>query len=166
MLPIHGYNCLTRTRNYFSTTEEAVWSIIRQGLKNMTGTSYMQVGAAHGPGIYFAPDSSTSLGYSQTFKNLYPNSKLGENLQVIALCEVINLPLGETMNITVDVHGNKKKLTGFLKDHGWCLTLTMDEACIVRFLFVNLDRGVNVVQNPPTKIPNLIQVLKMRANIK
>ena len=66
MLPIHGYNCLTRTRNYFSKTEEAVWSIIRQGLKNMTDTSYMHR-AAHGHSIYFAPNLSASLVYSQTF---------------------------------------------------------------------------------------------------
>jgi hypothetical protein len=39
------------------------YSILRNGLKNYSGTSSMAHGAAYGNGIYFASNISTSLGY-------------------------------------------------------------------------------------------------------
>jgi len=39
-------------------------SILRNGLKNASNTRLMTTGAAHGPGIYLALDSQTSLGYA------------------------------------------------------------------------------------------------------
>lgn len=145
-------------------------AIIRQGLKNLSNTPLMGVGAAHGEGIYFAPESMTSLSYSRTFQNMYPGSQLGENLNIIALCEVIKLPLNKDVvfNATIDADGSKsrfKTVRGVLKNHQWCYTLTMNEACIVRFLFVNLNQHANVINNPPQNIPNLNQVLKLRAHI-
>lgn len=145
-------------------------AIIRQGLKNLSNTPLMGVGAAHGEGIYFAPESMTSLSYSRSFQNMYPGSQLGENLNIIALCEVIKLPLNKDVvfNATIDADGSKsrtKTVRGVLKNHQWCYTLTMNEACIVRFLFVNLNQHANVINNPPQNIPNLNQVLKLRAHI-
>lgn len=37
--------------------------VLRTSLKNMSNTEYMSAGAAYGSGIYFADQSSTSLGY-------------------------------------------------------------------------------------------------------
>jgi hypothetical protein len=38
-------------------------SILRLGLKNVSGTKMMTAGQAHGAGIYTAPHMSTSVGY-------------------------------------------------------------------------------------------------------
>jgi poly [ADP-ribose] polymerase 6/8 len=66
-------------------------SILRTGLKNATGTTLMQNGAALGPGIYFARGSGTSWGYVRNAQNQYARSALGAVLQVIALCEIANI---------------------------------------------------------------------------
>jgi hypothetical protein len=39
------------------------YSIMRNGLKNYSGTALMSAGQAYGPGIYLAKDMNTSLGY-------------------------------------------------------------------------------------------------------
>eukprot|EP01126_Amoeba_proteus_P050158 TRINITY_DN5905_c0_g1_i2.p1 TRINITY_DN5905_c0_g1~~TRINITY_DN5905_c0_g1_i2.p1 ORF type:complete len:489 (-),score=96.86 TRINITY_DN5905_c0_g1_i2:167-1447(-) len=65
-------------------------SILRNGLRNLSGTSLMSTGAAYGNGIYMAQDSGTSLGYAAA-ANGWPNSMFGEHgLQCVAICEVIN----------------------------------------------------------------------------
>lgn len=141
-------------------------AIIRQGLKNMTGTHYQQNGKAHGPGIYFAHNSGTSLSYATPGKNLYSKSELDKNLRIVALCEVINLPLNTKTNFVANgLNGEKITLNGSLNDHGWCMTLTMNEASIVRFVFVNLSADVNVTSTPIRNIPTLDQVLRKRANL-
>lgn len=52
----------------------------------------MSTGQAYGPGIYMAADSSTSLGYARQGvgwdKSIF--AKGGNNLQCLAICEVIN----------------------------------------------------------------------------
>lgn len=49
----------------FHGSAAANWHcILRQGLKNASGTSLMTAGQAHGPGIYLARDSGTSAHYS------------------------------------------------------------------------------------------------------
>lgn len=139
--------------------------IIRQGLKNMTGTKYQLVGQACGPGIYFAPLSSTSIGYSPPAENLYAKSALGKFISITALCEVICLPIGQNVEVEVNVNGEKRMLKGALNDFGWCLTLTMNEASIVRFVFVNLSAKVDMGIQKLDNIPTLDQVLKLRAKI-
>lgn len=39
--------------------------IVRDGLKNYSGTALMSCGAAYGSGIYLAPASNTSFGYAK-----------------------------------------------------------------------------------------------------
>lgn len=92
-------------------------SIVRAGLKNMSSTKYQMHGAAHGAGIYFGKQASTSLGYCRNSKQTtWPASALGSNVYVLALCEVIN---------------NSK-----LKDVGWCLVCPEDTMVASRYLFV------------------------------
>lgn len=65
-------------------------SILRNGLKNLSGTNLMSSGAAYGNGIYLAETSGVSSGYAQAAKG-WKNSKYGEvGLSCISLCEVIN----------------------------------------------------------------------------
>jgi poly [ADP-ribose] polymerase 6/8 len=68
-------------------------SILRNGLKNLSGTALMTTGAVYGNGIYMAADSNTSIGYARSGvgweKSIY-NEGGNSNLQLLALCEVIN----------------------------------------------------------------------------
>ena len=123
-------------------------SILRNGLKNATGTFLQQNGSALGEGIYFAPDSGTSWGYSRSVMNNYSNSSFGKQFSIIGLCEVAKVP--------------------DLKDHGWARTLRTEKATVVRFLFVQPEStggspfGVNVVNDPP-KTPSLMDILEYHA---
>jgi len=63
-------------------------SILRTGLKNMSNTKYMTTGAALGPGIYMATNSSTSLAYCREAGG-WGRSMFG-NFLCLALCELVN----------------------------------------------------------------------------
>ena len=121
-------------------------SIIRNGLKNASGTDLQANGAVHGAGIYFAPQAQTSLGYSVRGRNNYRNSVFGRDLQVLALCEVCRDPS--------------------LKSFGWALTLQNEAAVICRFLLV-IPSGVSfsfdMERQQIGKIPGLRDVLTAQA---
>jgi poly [ADP-ribose] polymerase 6/8 len=142
-------------------------SILRNGLKNATGTRLQANGAAHGEGIYFARSSSTSWGYAVPANNNYSRSELGRSLQIISLCEIAKVPSQKT-TIPVKLRSmgardETLKFTGFLKDHGWAHTLSVEPACIARFMFVGGNFNRDVVQNPPGKVPKLRDVLNFHA---
>jgi poly [ADP-ribose] polymerase 6/8 len=142
-------------------------SILRNGLKNATGTKLQANGAALGSGIYFARNSSTSWGYSHQSPNLYAKSELGNSLHIIALCEVANIPPGEqpsTKRKRSHCRGPDVELTGGLNDHGWAHTLTMETACIVRFMMVGGNFTCDVVSSPPQNAPTLRDVLEFHAH--
>ena len=117
-------------------------SIIRNGLKNASGTRLQLNGKSLGSGIYFAPASSTSFGYCTPLNNRYRNSVLGSSVPLIALCEVAKV--------------------GSLKDHGWAFTLTQEQACIVRFLMIG-NFAVDTKSSPPSNIPTLQDILDSHA---
>ncbi|CAK9003186.1 Protein mono-ADP-ribosyltransferase PARP6 (ADP-ribosyltransferase diphtheria toxin-like 17) (ARTD17) (Poly [ADP-ribose] polymerase 6) (PARP-6) [Durusdinium trenchii] len=50
---------------YHGSSAENWHSILRNGLKNASNTKLMTSGAAHGPGIYLATDSNTSIAYTR-----------------------------------------------------------------------------------------------------
>lgn len=116
-------------------------SILRVGLKVMSGTKGQLNGAAHGTGVYFANDAATSLGYSQaagitggssstasgegntepsnngssnSSSAYFDGSKEGE-YACLALCEIV---------------------ADSIKDHGWCFTVDDEDAIMTRFFFV------------------------------
>jgi len=65
---------------------------MRQGLKNMSGTSGQVNGAAYGNGVYLAEESSTSFGYMR-YTQGWKNSTIGtSDIGCLALCEVVNHP--------------------------------------------------------------------------
>jgi len=64
-------------------------SIIRNGLRNLSGTSLMSTGAAYGSGIYLGADSSTSFGYAGASGG-WAKSRFGNSCTCVAVCEVIN----------------------------------------------------------------------------
>lgn len=133
-------------------------SILRNGLINTSRIKGMVLnGDACGPGIYLASDSSTSNGFSHLDSNKWPFSMMEKNFKVIALCEVIKLPLNTYQKIDVKVKNaatgqlETKTLEGFLRDNGGCYTLTLEEACIVRFVFTNFTNYIDVIQNNPSR---------------
>ena len=67
--------------------------ILREGLKNMSGSSLMSTGQSHGPGIYLAEDSGISAQFCRYDNSqatpAYFSSIFGRAPQCIALCEVI-----------------------------------------------------------------------------
>ena len=119
-------------------------SILRNGLKNATGTKLQINGSAHGAGIYLAPSSATSWGYCTPIANKYRNSQFGTNFPLIALCEIAK------------VHE--------LKSHGWAYTLTEEKACMVRFLMIG-NFSVDTLANPPSKLPTMKDILMYHASL-
>jgi hypothetical protein len=53
------------------------------------------------------------------------------------------------------------KVRGFLRNHEWAHTLTLEQACVVRFLLVTTGQfpPVDVLANPPKAIPTMRMVL-------
>jgi hypothetical protein len=142
---------------------------VRNGLKNATGTPLERIGHVLGPGIYFARNSLTSWGYSHPSDNNYKGSCLGKQLQMISLCEVASVTEVEAGSSILHRtpsgnHMTSIRLVGGLRDHGVAHTLTMESACIVRFLMVGGSFSVDVMNNPPSRVPTLRDVLDWQAS--
>jgi len=86
-------------------------SILRNGLRNLSGTALMSAGAAYGAGIYLGADSSTSMGYAGSSGG-WQKSKFGVSNQCMAVCEVINA--GYTSNPYYVVPKEDHVLTRYL----------------------------------------------------
>lgn len=89
-------------------------SILRNGLKSMSGTAMQLNGSAHGKGIYFAPEAQHSLGYCGS-------SAGSTSWNCMALCEIIN--------------------DDCITDHGWCWTVLQEDKVMTRMLFVFQTSG-------------------------
>ena len=85
-------------------------SIMRNGLMNASGTKFQLHGAAYGAGIYLSPHASVSFGYSGIHgghppqadkKKGRPTMLSSQNLNCIALCEVIDSKIKKSGNIWV-----------------------------------------------------------------
>jgi hypothetical protein len=86
-------------------------------------------------------------------------------LKVLALCEVAKVP---DQDSTIEIPREGKRplvVKGFLKDYGWTYLLTMEQACIVRFLFVGGDFLRDTARWPVPKVPALRDVLEFQANV-
>jgi poly [ADP-ribose] polymerase 6/8 len=64
-------------------------SIMRVGLRNMSGTDGQINGAAYGSGVYMAPHSSTSAGYMQFYQGWPSSASFKSSLGCMAVCELI-----------------------------------------------------------------------------
>lgn len=108
-------------------------AILRNGLKNMSGTANQLNGNAHGNGIYFAPQAQQSFGYSQNgtiTAGTQPVKFLDDGMLCIALCEIVNEDI---------------------KDHGWCWTVTKEENVMTRFFFAYTQAASARAQQCDTK---------------
>ena len=67
-------------------------SIMRLGLKNMSGTSGQTNGAEYGSGVYLANYAQTSFGYIR-YQTGWNHTQFGKgNLGCMALCEIVKHP--------------------------------------------------------------------------
>jgi poly [ADP-ribose] polymerase 6/8 len=144
-------------------------SIVRTGLKNATGTNLQAHGSAHGPGIYFATQPGISTVYAHEGVNGYARSALGQNLTVLALCEVATVPHDACKIQITRADGVSVNCSGFLNRAfgGGIYTCTMEEAVVVRILLVTDTSGRAVGSQPTRKtqnIPTLADVLTYRAS--
>jgi hypothetical protein len=99
-------------------------AILRSGLRNLSNTDLMTSGAACGPGIYFGPTCSTSLGYCRQgtepdtdtdAKRRIPGLINDKGMICLALCEIVQ---------------------DAIHDHVSCWTVSDESRVMTRFFFV------------------------------
>lgn len=153
---------------FFGAPTERWYSIFRNGLMNLNVAQLLPPDSIHDDGIYLTEKSKIALAFAHDLPNSYTATEFNDkSLQIIAVCEVINLPSKE---VTFDavINGENpstkqiKTLKGSLVDHKWCLTLTMNEACIVRLLLVNFNGDINI-NNCNLIIPNYNYVAQIQS---
>ena len=94
---------------FHGSNHENWHSILRNGLKNASGTKLQANGAAYGSGIYLSPHASVSFGYSQLGGNSKGQAASAtdaqfidiESMHCIAICEVAKNDLRQNGNIWV-----------------------------------------------------------------
>ena len=67
---------------YHGSSRCNMYSIMRNGLKNLSGTKMMTNGAAHGNGIYLSDSANMSLGYS--------NRNINSSVVVLLVVQLLN----------------------------------------------------------------------------
>lgn len=95
---------------------------------------------------YFASSSDTVFHYSPAIHNKYLNSQLGKEITITFLFEVVNLP-DTPSGIVVQINNQNIRFSGDLKYVCGLYKLSFKEACIIRYLFVNLDANVDLENN-------------------
>ena len=117
-----------KTRFAFHGSAAENWhSILRNGLKNMSGTPNMMNGAAFGPGIYLAPSASSCVGYCLRSRRSSDDPEARSGLHCLTLCEIID--------------------DGTIQEHGWCWRVLEEEKVLTRFLFCFDDTGIQLLPN-------------------
>jgi hypothetical protein len=85
---------------FHATTVQRLYSILCQGLREMSGTSLQRNGASYGKGIYMAEEPLTAWGYTETFNNNWKGSQFS-NFRVILGCEFVGTTAPVSRNIYV-----------------------------------------------------------------
>jgi len=102
-------------------------AILRNGLKNASGTKLQVNGAAHGSGIYFATNAGTSIGYCRPADVTRKGGSGGDAAfgkdQFISESNMICLAVAEIVKDGI-------------KDHGWCWTVADEDRVQTRFFCV------------------------------
>lgn len=112
---------------FHGSSLENWYSILRNGLRNLSNTALMTAGAAYGAGIYASANYATSYGYTARYTggnrhwaNISPQLQHGF---VIAIVEII-------------------KKSGYGKDANYGIVVVPEEDdIIIRYLFVLKGQG-------------------------
>ena len=56
---------------FHGTGADCIYSLQRNGLRNLSNTGLMTAGAAYGPGIYISCNISTAQGYSKSMNSSF-----------------------------------------------------------------------------------------------
>jgi hypothetical protein len=97
---------------YHGSNGENWHSILRNGLKNASGTKLQVNGTAYGNGVYLSPNAATSFGYSQisnpepglqSVAEKDPNHKFihRESMVCISICEVVDKDIRKSGTVWV-----------------------------------------------------------------
>ena len=94
------------------------YSILRNGIRNLSNTHMMTAGAAHGAGVYCASNSTTSLGYCQfgSSHSVWPLSMMGSSnpMGCLAIVEIIKDKNYNKNNGIIVVNNDKKLCVRYL----------------------------------------------------
>jgi hypothetical protein len=85
---------------FHATTVQRLYSILCQGLREMSGTSLQRNGASFGKGIYMAEEPLTAWGYTETFTSNWKGSQFS-NFRVMLGCEYVGASTSVSGNIYV-----------------------------------------------------------------
>jgi poly [ADP-ribose] polymerase 6/8 len=121
---------------FHGSSSENWHSILRNGLKNASGSKLQVNGAAYGSGIYLSPNAATSFGYCRMYNQGAgavgsSNNRFlsGNQINCIAVCEVIDHDIKKSGSIWVMPH----------EDH-----------VVTRFFFVYTNQDTSNAQNTDT----------------
>lgn len=117
-------------------------------------------------GIYLTSESHANFQMNDQNRNKYRNSSLGSYLHSFVLCEVINLPLNQKINVDVyagcneDGNPKRKNLSGSLRQIGInSFLLSMFEAIIPKFVLVDLSEQINLNNIHGLNLPTLEEIV-------
>jgi len=101
---------------FHGTTMQRLYSILCQGLRELSGTNLEQHGASYGKGIYVANEPETAWDYTQTFNKSWNGSQFS-NFRVMLGCEYV---------------GTSSPVSGFSGVH----VIKDPAALMVRYIFI------------------------------
>jgi len=112
-------------------------SIIREGIRVMSGTEYQTTGTSYGRGVYFGSHSSISMSYCKNRGTHWPHSQfynaggsITSSLVIMALVEIIDHPT----DVKVHPCSTGNPSNGGSSNIYVCES---EDLFVTRFLFVN-----------------------------
>ncbi|GMS79292.1 hypothetical protein PENTCL1PPCAC_1467 [Pristionchus entomophagus] len=117
-----------KTRYLYHGSRNENWhSIIRSGLKNMSGTKYQLVGAVHGKGIYLSPHLTFSYSYCTRFDE----RNISEICQNKKCCMASGQETGFVLIAVVEVVDTPE---AYQCDKGSIVVIKEEKWCSIRML--------------------------------
>lgn len=95
---------------FHGSSAENWYSILRNGLRCLSNTSYMSSGASYGSGIYLGGQLAVSLPYCALRGPGWSHGVLNNGVSLVAICEVIN---GSIRNEDVNTSIHLRHLRGY-----------------------------------------------------
>jgi len=145
----------------FHGSNAANWHcILRQGLKNASGTALMTIGARFVPGIYLARDLSASASYSSAVVDRQANKKARRDDASLLEDEVTGERMHDPQNLIVLAICEVAKVPSLAQHNNGTIWVCPEEAAVVtRFLLVYRSRAVPSVNLGNREVHANLEVL-------